>query len=203
MRYRILVCNSSACEEYSDQRCKWRVKKERRVLLRIPPHRLQFTQEAEAYSWYEATGNAANRPAHEADRIRHDILDRYEPARGSAPTLTQVQNFISNHKRTKLNGTNLVEGMHNLASRLSFTRTCLMVILFFFGFDVGEAGMPPQRTSIQFLLGEEEQEDAVYISQCEEETPELNLSLGWKKLSRELKTQNQNRMELQGQPLQG
>ncbi|KAG3108254.1 hypothetical protein PI124_g9372 [Phytophthora idaei] len=54
-----------------------------------------------------------------------------------------------------------------------------------------------------FLFGEEEQEDAVYISQREEEIPELNLNLGWKKLCRKLKTRNQDRMELEGQPLQG
>ncbi|KAG6954085.1 hypothetical protein JG688_00012527 [Phytophthora aleatoria] len=54
------------------------------------------------------------------NRIRHDILDRYEPERGSVSTLTQVQKFISNDKRTKLNETDLVEDMQNLASCFKF-----------------------------------------------------------------------------------
>ncbi|ETI46246.1 hypothetical protein L917_09010 [Phytophthora nicotianae] len=47
-------------------------------------------------------------------------MDRFEPEPEARPTLSQVQSFLSHHKRAKLRGTDFVEDMECLAARYKF-----------------------------------------------------------------------------------
>ncbi|ETM46028.1 hypothetical protein PPTG_12283 [Phytophthora nicotianae INRA-310] len=51
---------------------------------------------------------------------RHNVMDRFEPEPEARPTLSQVQSFLSHHKRAKLRGTDFVEDMECLAARYKF-----------------------------------------------------------------------------------
>ncbi|POM61558.1 hypothetical protein PHPALM_29407 [Phytophthora palmivora] len=67
------------------------------------------------------------------NRIRHDILDRFETESAAKPTLSQ---------RTKLKETEFVEDMVSLAARFKFHSDIADGDPFFFGFGVRENGAP-------------------------------------------------------------
>ncbi|KAE9032665.1 hypothetical protein PR001_g10499 [Phytophthora rubi] len=74
-------------------------------------------------------------------RIRHDILDKFEPEKGAAPKLSQVQHFIGHYKRTRLKESDFVEDMEILATGLKYYDEIGSIDPFIFGYEV-EGGKP-------------------------------------------------------------
>ncbi|POM58929.1 Hypothetical protein PHPALM_36358 [Phytophthora palmivora] len=151
MRYRLLACNSAACDSGAVFACPWRGK----TLT------CQKSEEVSIYEFDEHASGASSpkkkkkltsaqkefcreltnhhlRPM----QIRHAMARKFETALEELPALSTVQNFVNHYSRTYLANNDRVDDLRDWIHASAFTGAEPVTQAFTFGWDLDCDGKP-------------------------------------------------------------
>ncbi|ETL30224.1 hypothetical protein L914_16697 [Phytophthora nicotianae] len=148
MRYRLLVCTSSACSEAQEDACAWRGK----ILTCLSTNRVSVydygDHTAEGFSPKKKKLSASQktfcremaknhlRPL----RIRHAMARKFSTPLENLPNLSVVQNFVNHYSRTNLENHDRVDEIREWIHARNFTGAESKDQAFTFSWEVDEKG---------------------------------------------------------------
>ncbi|KAE8978931.1 hypothetical protein PR001_g24703 [Phytophthora rubi] len=150
MRYRLLACNSEACDSAGVFACPWRgkaltcLKNDEVSIYEFGEHASGVSSPkkkkltgAQKEFCRELTNNHL-RPM----RIRDAMARKFEIALEELPALTTVQNFVNHYSRTYLVNNDRVDDLRDWIHARAFTGEEQMAQAFAFGWDLDRDGKP-------------------------------------------------------------